>query len=107
EVQQVEAVQDRRGIALRGRNVALGLELHALLQRVERRPSLRVESDDLAVEHQAVDALLRQLRDQRREGARELEAAAAGLELDLAAADEHEHAVAVELGLPRPARIVE
>jgi len=106
EVQQVEAEKHDRRRAIGLRDLALGLQLHALLERGEGRPAVGAEGGDFAVEHHALYRLQRELGDELREGGREVQAAPRA-QLDLLVVDEGEHAVAVELGLPHPAGAAE
>ncbi len=106
EIEQIEAVEHHGRAPVRARQLARARELHAILERVERRPAFRIERDDLAVQDHPVDALPAQLVHQPRKRASELQPAARA-QLHLLAVDEREHAVAVQLGLPRPVGSVE
>ena len=87
-------------------DLALGLQLHAILHRVERRLAVRVERDDLAVEDHAARPAGREFRHELRKRVRELDARAA-TQAHAFRIDECDHAIAVELRLPHPRRIVE
>src|SRR6266571_6470765 len=95
EVQHIEAKENRRRRAVGLRDLALGLELYALLERGEGGPAVGAEGGDLAVEDKAFHRLLRELGGERRERRRQVEAAPRA-QPHLLVVDESEHAVAVE-----------
>ena len=106
EMQQIETVEDHRRVLVGGRDLPLGLQLGAILERREGRLAARVERHDLAVEDHAVHGLLAELRREPRKLAGQLESAPRA-QLDPVLVDEGEHPIAVELGLPHPVRVVE
>ena len=106
EIRHVEAVEDDRRALVGGGNLALRLQLGAILKRAERRLAGAVERDELAVEDHSVDRLLAELCGELRELRRELEPAARA-QLDAVLVDEREDAIAVELGLPHPVGTIE
>src|SRR5262245_32228666 len=106
-MKEIEAEERDRRLLVGCSDLALGLEVDAVLQRVERGPALAIESHDLAVENHAVDGLLAELGEQARKRGIEMEAGTARAELHGVAVDEREHPVAVELGLPHPFVVVE
>src|SRR5260221_14424160 len=105
-MQQVEAAEGNRGALVRGRDLAPGLQLRALLQRREGGLAGGIERHELAIENHALGALLRELRREARESGGELEALPRS-KLHAVRIDEGEHPVAVELRLPHPARATE
>ena len=62
EMQQVEAEEDHGHVLVGRGDLALGLQLGAILERREGRFAARVERHDLAVEDHAVCGLLAELR---------------------------------------------
>jgi hypothetical protein len=106
KVQEIEADEDHRRREIGRRDLALGLQLHAVLQRIEGRLAVRVEGDDLAVEDEGSGRLPREVLDESWEGGRQLEAAPRA-QLHPVALDERDRTIAVELRLPRPIRFVE
>ena len=59
EIQQIETEEYDRRCLIRSGNFTRGLQLHAILHRIERRFARGVERNEFAIENHAVDLLLR------------------------------------------------
>ena len=106
EIKEVEAEEDHRHVLVGRGDLALGLQLGAVLKRREGRFDVRVKGHQLAVQDHACRVLPPQLGGKPRELGRKLESFPR-TQLDPVLVDEGEHPIAVELGLPYPVCAIE
>ena len=104
KMEQIEADEHHRRVALRGGDLRGGPELRTVLQRVERGVPLAIQGDDLAVEDHPAGALRGEIRGQLGEVRCQIESPAR-LQPHARAVDESDHPVAVELRLIAPLRV--